>query len=117
MMKYIVASEEADLCKDILAIAFTVYRPITLSELASLTGLPDGVAQVFGCLTEIIGLCGSFLTLRNQTILLVHQSAKEFFIVAIQYRSGTLTLVSSDKLSKAIKTRSVPPHGPMMVEE
>ncbi|PYH89489.1 hypothetical protein BO71DRAFT_422970 [Aspergillus ellipticus CBS 707.79] len=52
----------ATMCTSILGIITTVYRPIT--DIKSLI--------------KIIGLCGSFLTLRDQTISLVHQSAQDF---------------------------------------
>ncbi|KAJ5085188.1 hypothetical protein N7532_009959 [Penicillium argentinense] len=51
-----------------------------LDELASCINLPEGVADDHESLEEIIGLCGSFLTLRGRTISLVHQSAKDFLL-------------------------------------
>ncbi|KAF2466664.1 uncharacterized protein BDR25DRAFT_359180, partial [Lindgomyces ingoldianus] len=73
-------SEVADLCKRILAILSVMYRPLTLDELTSFIDMPDGVAGDYEALSEIIGLCGSFLTLRERTILFVHQSAKDFLL-------------------------------------
>ncbi|CAI7617063.1 unnamed protein product [Penicillium pancosmium] len=70
-------SEDAELCKEILAIMSTVFRPITLHELTSLVELPDDGHVP---LEEFIAICGSFLTLREHTILFVHQSAKEFIL-------------------------------------
>ena len=80
MMDQITASEDAELCKRILALASAVYRPITLDELASLVDMLDGVTGEYEALSEIIGLCGSFLTLRKHTISFVHQSAKDFLV-------------------------------------
>jgi hypothetical protein len=57
-----------------------VYRPVTLDELASFVDMPDGVAGEFEALPEIIGLCGSFLTLRERTISFIYQSAKDFLL-------------------------------------
>ncbi len=42
--------------------------------------MPNGVASEYEALSKIIGLCGSFLTLRGYTIYFVHQSAKDFLI-------------------------------------
>ena len=67
-MDQICNSEDAELCKGILAVVSVVYRPITLEELASFVDMPNGVSNDES-LTEIIGLCGSFLTLRERTIL------------------------------------------------
>lgn len=80
MMVQISDSEDAVLCKRILAIASTVYRPITLDELAAFVDIPDGVSVNYEDLAEIIGFCGSLLTLRERTISFVHQSAKDFLL-------------------------------------
>ena len=80
MMDQIWNSEDAELCKHILAVVSTVYRPVTLDELASFVDMPDGVSGDYEALSEIIGLCGSFLILRERTISFVHQSAKEFLL-------------------------------------
>jgi hypothetical protein len=73
-------SEDAEPCKRILAVMSIVYRPITFDELASLVELPDDLSKDFEALLEIIAICGSFLTVREDTIIFVHRSAKEFLI-------------------------------------
>ncbi|KAJ5707365.1 hypothetical protein N7488_007166 [Penicillium malachiteum] len=73
-------SQDAELCKQILAIMSTVFRPITLSELTSFLKLPDNDVDGQDSLSQIIALCGSFLTIRENTITFVHQSAKEFLL-------------------------------------
>lgn len=80
MIDQIRASDDAELCIDILAAISAVYRPLTLDELGSVVNQPDGVAGEYEALSEIIGLCGSFITLRGRTISFVHQSAKDFLI-------------------------------------
>ena len=80
MMDQITDLKNADLCKRILAIISTVYRPITLDELTAFVDMPDGVTSDSKALFEIIGLCGSFLTLQGRTISFVHQSAKDFLL-------------------------------------
>jgi len=80
MMDQIRDSEDAELCKCILALVSAVYRPITLDELACFVDMPDGVSDEYEALSEIIGLCGSFLTLREHTISFIHQSAKDFLV-------------------------------------
>ncbi|CZR63606.1 related to vegetatible incompatibility protein HET-E-1 [Phialocephala subalpina] len=80
MMDQICNSDDAELCKSILAVVSVVYRPITLEELASFIDMPDGVSDDYESLAEIIGLCGSFLTLRERTISFVHQSAKDYLV-------------------------------------
>lgn len=80
MVDQVRKSEDAKLCERILAIMTTVYRPITLSELTSLVEVPDHIYDDYESLSEIIAICGSFLTLREDTIVFVHQSAKEFLL-------------------------------------
>jgi hypothetical protein len=65
-------SEDARLCKRILAVVSAVYWPVTLDELASFVDMPDGVSGEYEALSEIIGICGSLLTLRERTISFVH---------------------------------------------
>ncbi|KGO53504.1 hypothetical protein PEX2_061120 [Penicillium expansum] len=73
-------SEDAEPCKQILAVMCVVYRPIAFDELASLVELPNGLSDDSEALLEIIAICGSFLTVREDTIVFVHQSAKEFLL-------------------------------------
>jgi hypothetical protein len=80
MMKQIGHSEDAEFCKQILAVATIVRRPVSLDELASLVEMPDDVSDDLGSLEEIVKLCGSFLTLREKTVYFVHQSAKDFLL-------------------------------------
>ncbi|KAL7926646.1 WD40-repeat-containing domain protein [Trichoderma austrokoningii] len=68
---------DVSLCKQILAIMTSVYRPITLSELSRLIDIPENLSDDIGFLEEIVALCGSFLTIRDGTIYFVHQSAKD----------------------------------------
>jgi hypothetical protein len=81
MMKQICESEDSELCKRILASIATVYEPITLTELTSLIEMLEDMSDDVESLQEIIGLCGSFLTVRKDTIYFVHQSAKDYLLV------------------------------------
>ena len=83
MMDQIIVLEDAEdreLCTQILAVVSAVYRPVTFEELSSLVDMPAGITGDYEALSEIIGLCGSFLTLQEHTISFVHQSAKDFLI-------------------------------------
>ncbi|KAL2165735.1 hypothetical protein VTG60DRAFT_3933 [Thermothelomyces hinnuleus] len=74
-------AKDAALCKDILAIVSVVSRPITLDELPTFVDKLDGRSRDYKTLTEIVlGLCRSFLALRDRTISFVHQSTKDFLI-------------------------------------
>jgi hypothetical protein len=78
MMQQISSSDDASLCRRILASIAVVYRPITLEELTSLVEELEDMEDDMEQLQEIIGLCGSLLTIRDSTIYFVHQSAKDF---------------------------------------
>jgi hypothetical protein len=73
-------SDDVDLCNQILAVATIVYRPLTLQELTVLVEPLKDFSNDTESVKEIIGLCGSFLTVREQTIYFVHHSAKEFLL-------------------------------------
>jgi hypothetical protein len=51
---------------------------MTLKELASLTGMLKDINDDLESLLGIISLCGSFLTIRGDTVYFLHQSAKDF---------------------------------------
>jgi hypothetical protein len=75
MMQQINESDNADTCRCVLASAAVLYQPVTIPELVALVKqLEDVVDNV----REIINLCGSFLTVREDTVYFVHQSAKDF---------------------------------------
>jgi hypothetical protein len=80
MLDHICRSDNAVLCTRILASTAVVYRPITLKELTSIVDILGALSNDFESLTEIIGLCGSFLTIREGTIYFVHQSAKDYLL-------------------------------------
>ena len=72
--------DDTDICKRVLALIATVYRPITLEELTSLVEMHENIANNLKSLRDIVSLCGSFLTIRQGTIYFVHQSAKDFLV-------------------------------------
>ena len=71
--------EEVRLCKQILCTVTLACRPLGLNEMGIIAGLPEDVLNDLQYLQELVGSCGSFLTLREQTVYLVHQSAKDYF--------------------------------------
>jgi hypothetical protein len=79
-MKQIRNSNYADLCNRILASIAVVYRPVTLTELTSLIDVLEDMSDDIESLQEIVGFCGSFLTVRKDAIYFVHQSAKDYLL-------------------------------------
>jgi hypothetical protein len=82
MMSQINSSDDADLCKQMLASIAVAYRPLKMQELACLVEL-ENLAYDLESLRDIIGLCGSFLTIQDGVVYLVHQSAKDYLIVRV----------------------------------
>ncbi|KAJ4137189.1 hypothetical protein NW768_002770 [Fusarium equiseti] len=80
MMQNIAKVKCPDRCKQILAAVSIAYRPLKLKELAF------GVESLYpfrnhlDTLRDAVLLCGSFLTLRDEGIFFVHQSAKDFLL-------------------------------------
>jgi hypothetical protein len=69
---------EAEICKQILCSATVAYRPLHFQEMISFLLLPEGQACDIEALIDIIKRCGSFLTIRHETIYFIHQSAKDY---------------------------------------
>jgi WD40 repeat protein len=69
--------QDHELCILVLSIVTLGYRPLYLYELCLLAGLQR---QQYGPddLENIVGMCGSFLTIRDDHVYLVHQSAKDY---------------------------------------
>lgn len=59
-------------CKRVLICAVLAFRPISLSELAALSDMSHNMTMT------AIELCGSFLAMREKTVYLIHQSAKDY---------------------------------------
>ncbi|KAM0520629.1 hypothetical protein ACHAPE_003026 [Trichoderma viride] len=65
--------KDCEYCKNVLVAATLAFRPLTLSELRVLAQLPDTVPAT------IVRKCGSFLVVQDETVYLIHQSAKDYF--------------------------------------
>jgi hypothetical protein len=63
-----------------LAIAALAYRPLHMLEMRSLAGLEEEIPDL-GDLEGIINMCGSFLTIRDNYVYFIHQSAKDYLTV------------------------------------
>jgi hypothetical protein len=111
MMDQVNKSSNADLCKRMLSIVAVVRRPITLEELVSFDDTvhklecPEDLSDNIEDLKQIIGQCGSFLTIRDSIIYFVHQSAKEFLLQ--KNTSQALFRSGIDEVHHAIFSRSL----------
>jgi hypothetical protein len=77
IMDQISESDSAEICRQVLASTAILYQPVTISELVALVKELEDLDDL-ELVREIVGFCGSFLTLRDDTVYFVHQSAKDF---------------------------------------
>jgi hypothetical protein len=70
----------AEICRSLLCTAAIAYRPLYLAEMGSLRRLPGRATVLAETMRKIAAMCGSFLTIRDQQVYLVHQSAKDYLI-------------------------------------
>ncbi|KAF5658161.1 vegetatible incompatibility het-e-1 [Fusarium circinatum] len=110
MMVYISSLPDAEICREILALASVVYRPVTLTELKTLLG--PRYEDEDDDLQEVIRCCGSFLTLRGDAIYFLHQSAKDFLVnkasdqispKGLEYQHKLIFEISLQTLSKTLR--------------
>ncbi|KAH6888553.1 hypothetical protein B0T10DRAFT_573325 [Thelonectria olida] len=80
MLKQIFTLDEdgEDLHRQILATACITYRPLTLDELRVFVMEANDFSREQ--LEQVIGECGSFLTVQDGAVYFVHQSAKDFLL-------------------------------------
>jgi hypothetical protein len=104
MMKQIYESKDSELCKRILASIAAVYKPITLLELKSLIEMLEESSDDLESLQEIVNLCGSFLTIKQDTIYFVHQSAKDYLL---EKASGEICPLGKGGIHLEIFSRSL----------
>ena len=77
---------DSEFCRHILSAATVAYRPLHLAEIGGLSGLPEQVMKSMENVRRIVAKCGSFLTIRDDQLYLIHQSAKDF----LSERASTL---------------------------
>lgn len=80
MLSGVSNSQDAPLCKEILATTLVAYRPMTQEELKALVAPLRKLNE--DEIEEVISSCGSFLILQNGLITFVHQSAKDYLLEA-----------------------------------
>ncbi|KAK0736245.1 hypothetical protein B0T21DRAFT_440488 [Apiosordaria backusii] len=69
---------DSEFCRRILSVATVAYRPLHLDEIGSLSGLPEQIVRSTENIRKVVAKCGSFLTIREDKIYLIHQSAKDY---------------------------------------
>jgi hypothetical protein len=70
--------EEWENCQLVLSATTLAYRPLYLAELAIVSRLPPEIAGYTSRVREVVALCGSFLTVKEGIVYLIHQSVKDY---------------------------------------
>lgn len=76
-------TEDQELCLRILASVASSRRPIRLKDLSVSARLPSEYIKDQSYLKELIYLCGSFLTVRDDVVSIIHSSAREFLVAEV----------------------------------
>jgi hypothetical protein len=66
-------------CRDILQSITLAFRPLQLKELTVAAGLPGDQFSGVQAVADLVGRCGSFLTIREGVVSFIYLSAKDFF--------------------------------------
>ena len=104
-------SENVKNCKCVINSAILAHRPLHLKELGAIADLPKELQEDPSSLEGTVQLCGSFLTIQEDIVYLVHQSAKDFFtngngssiISSRQEEHGKIAYRSLDSMSNTLR--------------
>lgn len=66
------------LCRQVLSVIIAIYRPLHVQELHVLSGLPTQGQNINQFTMDIVKRCGSFLTIQDDHVYIIHQSATDF---------------------------------------
>jgi hypothetical protein len=72
--------KDPELCRLVLSTMTLAYRPLHLLELGALSNLPEQISTNPDKVMKVVNKCGSFLTIRENRIYFIHQSAKDFLL-------------------------------------
>lgn len=104
--------KDPELCYYVLSTMILAYRPLHLLELGSLSGLPEQISKSVDHVAKVVRKCGSFLTIREDTVFFIHQSAKDylfedaydkFFLTGSETCHYTIFSRSLQVMSKALR--------------
>ncbi|KAJ4331969.1 hypothetical protein N0V95_009770, partial [Ascochyta clinopodiicola] len=72
-------AKTAGYCKAALWSITLAFRPLQLGELAVAAGLPRDQFRDVQAVADLVGRCGSFLTVREGVVSFIHLSARDYF--------------------------------------
>ena len=81
MLSSISESEDAEICRCVLATTAILLRPVVIQELIAIIEPLKDFADDPETVRELVEHSGSFLTMKEDTVYFVHQSAQDFLLV------------------------------------
>ena len=72
--------ETVEYCIAVLSAIGIAYRPLHLKELVAISRIPPAEFEHLDVVETLLKFCGSFLTIKDQYVFVIHQSAHEFLI-------------------------------------
>jgi hypothetical protein len=97
------SARNVDICQSLLCTTAVAYRPLYLAEIGSLCRSSGQATIVAETVRKIVAMCGSFLTVRNGQVYLVHQSAKDY----LSDKMRATALPSQSKMHKTLFAQSI----------
>ncbi|EUC40023.1 hypothetical protein COCMIDRAFT_30959 [Bipolaris oryzae ATCC 44560] len=74
-------AKTVEYCRAILRSITLAFRPLQLRELHIAAGLPRDQFSNVQAVADLVGRCGSFLTMREGVVSSIHLSARDFFTI------------------------------------
>ncbi|RYP18337.1 hypothetical protein DL767_009857 [Monosporascus sp. MG133] len=93
-----------EFCRLVLSAVTLTYRPLHLAELGVVSGLPPEISGDANDIRTIVSLCGSFLTVKDDFVYVIHQSVKDYLNGKA---SGTIFPSGRSQIHHAIFSRSI----------
>jgi hypothetical protein len=95
-----------ELCRGVLSAATAAYRPLHLAELGVLSGLPPDISNTYESIATIVNMCGSFLTIRDNIVYTIHQSAQDFLSADTSIFPSKIQDIHHTIFSRSLKVMS-----------
>lgn len=96
--------QDPEYCRVVLAMAALAYRPVHILELGAISGLPEEISRRSQYLVRVVEMCGSFVTLIDDHINFIHQSAKDYLI---ENAASSIAPAGLIKIHQEILSRSL----------
>jgi hypothetical protein len=94
----------SEFCRLMLSAATLAYRPLHVLELGVLSGLPELISKNNQRVRDLVSMCGSFLTVRDDRVYIIHQSAKDYLSAKA---ASTIFLSGTAEAHRDISLRSL----------